>query len=143
MKIVCAWCQEEGLNTVLGEREPISDTTETHGICGRHSEKLLEQLPSGSFPGIRILFVVRVTETGVYDHLTRSFAGLSDVAVITDRRKGERRRAVNDALIERRRANRRLRQVQFSSLGYLVVRFGPERETGFGREPAGKLRTWR
>lgn len=70
----------------------------------------------------------------MYDHLTRSFAGLSDVAVITDRRKGERRRAVNDALIERRRANRRLRQVQFSSLGYLVVRFGPERERGLGRE---------
>lgn len=127
MRIVCAWCQEEGLNTILGEREPISDTTETHGICGRHSEKVLEQLPSGSFPGVRVLFVVRVTETGVYDHLIRAFAGFPDIAVITDRRKSERRKARSGVPTERRRTNRRLRRTEFSSLGYLLVRFGPER----------------
>jgi len=127
MRIVCAWCKDEGLNSVLGEREPVSDTTDTHGICARHSDKLLEQLPSGSFPGIRILFVVRVTETGVYDHLTRAFAAFPDIAVITDRRKGERRKARNGVLAERRRTHRRLRKTEFSSLGYLLVRFGPER----------------
>ena len=128
MKIVCAWCKQEGQETILGEREPVADTTETHGICDRHSERLLEQVPSRSFPGIRVLFVVRATETEVYDHLTWSFADLPDVAVITDRRKGERRRAGSDVPIERRRTNRRLRKAQFSGLGYLVVRFGPEHE---------------
>lgn len=141
MRIVCAWCQEEGLNTVLGEREPVSDTTETHGICGRHSEKLLEQLPSGSFPGIRILFIVRATETGVYDHLTRAFAGFPDIAVMIDRRKGERRQARGNAPADRRRINRRLRKTEFSSLGYLLVRFGPERKAWLAGEPSGKFRT--
>jgi len=127
MRIVCAWCKDEGLNSVLGEREPVSDTTDTHGICARHSDKLLEQLPSGSFPGIRILFVVRVTEAAVYDHLTQAFAGFPDIAVITDRRKGERRTERSAVPAERRRTNRRLRKTEFSSLGYLLVRFGPER----------------
>ena len=127
MRIVCAWCKDEGLNSVLGEREPVSDTTDTHGICARHSDKLLEQLPSGSFPGIRILFVVRVTEAAVYDHLIQAFAGFPDIAVITDRRKGERRTERSAVPAERRRTNRRLRTTEFSSLGYLLVRFGPER----------------
>jgi hypothetical protein len=142
MKIVCAWCKQEGQETILGEREPITDATETHSICARHSEKLLQQVPSRSFPGIRVLFVVRATETVVYDHLTRSCAGLADVAVIRDRRVAERRQASREVPTERRGINRRVRKARFSSLGYLVVRFGPEHEMGLaegtGREaPSG------
>jgi hypothetical protein len=136
MRVVCAWCQKEGLDTVLGEREPVDDATETHSICARHSEKLLEQLPSRSFPGTRVLFIVRATETLLYDHLTRAFAGFPDIAVIRDRRVAERRRTSRAVPADRRSVNRRIRKARFLSLGYLVVRFGPEHEPGSrGRQP--------
>ena len=139
MRVVCAWCKQEGRDALLGECEPVDDKTETHGICARHSKKLVEQLPSVSFPGIRVLFVVRRAETVLYDHLTRSFAALPDVTVMLDRRAGERRRSPGDVGIERRRTNRRIRKAQFSSLGYLVVRFGPEHEGRFTMDALGKL----
>lgn len=135
MRVVCAWCKQEGRDGLLGECEPFDDTTETHGICVRHSEKLLEQLPSVTFPGVRILFVVRRAESGLYDHLTRSFTGLPYVTVMLDRRERERRKAPGAVAMERRRANRRIRRARFSSLGYLVVRFGPERQGPFTMEP--------
>ncbi len=40
MKVVCAWCQEEGRGAVLGEKEPDDDTV-THGICDDHAVRLL------------------------------------------------------------------------------------------------------
>ena len=141
MKVVCAWCQKEGVDALLGESEPLEDTTETHTICARHREKLVERLPSVSFPGIRLLLVVRREETALYEHLVRSFAELSDVKVIVDRRQSERRKAPRDASIERRRRNRRIRGVEFSNLGYLVVRFGPEHETSLGRAGPGTSTT--
>ena len=140
MKVVCAWCQQEGRTGVLGQREPIDDPTETHGVCSVHSERLLEQLPSPSFPGVRMLLVVRRTETALYDHLTRSLAPLSDVAVILDRRLRERRQTPADPASERRQTNRRIRTSPFSSLGYLVVRFGPERRSAVGLQSLRKLR---
>jgi len=130
MRVVCAWCHQEGRAVILGEREPLADTTETHGICSRHSEKLLEQLPSRSFPGTRLLLVLRPAETALHHYLTRAFAGLPDVEVIRDRRQGERREAPSDVSIERRRVNRRIRHADFSSLGYLTVRFGTKLEAG-------------
>ncbi len=130
MRVVCAWCKQEGRTVVLREREPLAEATETHGICSRHSEQLLEQLPSRSFPGIRLLLVARPTETALHHYLTRAFAGLPDVKVIHDRRQGERREAQSDVSTERRRADRRLRHAEFSSLGYLTVRFGTKHEPG-------------
>lgn len=126
MKIVCAWCKQEGREALLGEREPIDDPIETHSICARHSSKLLEELPSPSFPGVRLLFVVRPAEAPLYEHLTRAFAGLSDVRVIMDRRQGERRKVDSTVGADRRQTNRRVRRAEFSSLGYLTVRFGRE-----------------
>ena len=130
MRVVCAWCKQEGRAIVLGEREPLADPTETHGICSRHSENLLEQLPSRSFPGVRLLVVARPTETTLHHYLARAFAGLPDVKVIRDRRLGERRGAPSDVAVERRCANRRLRYAEFSSLGYLTVRFGTKHKAG-------------
>jgi hypothetical protein len=124
MKIVCAWCKQEGREALLGECEPLDDPSETHGICARHAEKVIEQLRSVSFPGIRVLFVVRHTETTLYDQLRRSFEELADVAVILDRRRGERRQAARGVGVERHRTTRRVRKAQFSALGYYVVRFG-------------------
>jgi hypothetical protein len=127
MRVVCAWCKQEGRDALLGECEPFDDKTETSGICIRHCEKMVEQLPSVTFPGIRILFVVRRTEATLYHHLTQLLVELPDVAVILDRRQRERRETRSAAATERRRSNRRLRGARFSSLGYLVVRFRPRR----------------
>jgi hypothetical protein len=127
MKVVCAWCKHEGRSGFLGECEPFDDVSETHGICARHSQSMMEQLPSMSFPGIRVLIVVHHSDTALYHHLTRSFASLRDVAVILDRRENERRKMPNEGDLERRRANRRIRRSEFSSLGYYVVRFGARR----------------
>jgi hypothetical protein len=140
MKIVCAWCQQEGRSGVLGEREPFDDPAETHGVCAVHAERLVEQLPSASFPGIRMLIVVGRTETSLFDHLTRSLAPLSDVAVIVDRRLSERRQTLSQPAIERRRAARRVRTSPFSSLGYLVVRFGAKRGDAASVPPVRRLR---
>jgi len=128
MKIVCAWCKEEGRGVVLGEREPLEDTTETHTICARHRAKLLEELPSPSFPGIRLLLVLHPTENSLHRYLNRALAGLPYVKVIRDRRQREQSETLSDASNGRRRANRRLRRAEFSSLGYLIVRFGTTHE---------------
>ena len=49
MKVVCAWCLQEGKPGDLGEREPLEDGGLTHSICGGHRDQLLEDLPSRSF----------------------------------------------------------------------------------------------
>lgn len=36
MKIVCAWCEHEGLPSRLGEKAPFGDARETHGLCPKH-----------------------------------------------------------------------------------------------------------
>jgi hypothetical protein len=140
MKVVCAWCKQEGRSAVLGEREPFDDPTETHGVCSVHSAKLMEQLPSASFPGIRMLIVVRKTEIDLFHHLTRSFATVPGVQVILDRRQDERRKTPGQVVNERRRTDRRIRKSQFSGLGYLIVRFGPKHQEAFTLPPARKLR---
>jgi hypothetical protein len=140
MKVVCAWCQQEGRSGVIGEREPVDDPTETHGVCAVHAERLLEQLPSMSFPGIRMLIVVRRTESGLYDHLSRALGPLADVAVILDRRQRDRRQTPGTPETERRRGDRRVRTSPFSSLGYLSVRFGARRQGAGGLPPVRRLR---
>jgi hypothetical protein len=140
MKIVCAWCKQEGRSAILGEREPFDDPTETHGVCSVHSAKLMEQLPSASFPGVRMLVVVRKTETELFEHLTRSFAGVPNVAVILDRRHEERRQTPGDVDRERRQTERRIRKSQFSGLGYFIVRFGVRHQEAFTLPPVRKLR---
>jgi hypothetical protein len=36
MKIACSWCRQEGKSEILGEKAPLGDVRETHGICGIH-----------------------------------------------------------------------------------------------------------
>lgn len=138
MKIVCAWCKAEGRGVVLGEREPFDDPTETHTICSRHRAKLLEELPAPSFPGIRLLLVLRPAEAALHRYLNRTLVGLPYVKVIRDRRKDESPEAPSDGSNGRHRANRRLRNAEFSSLGYLIVRFGTTHEAvvELRRDPA-------
>jgi hypothetical protein len=44
MKLICAWCQQEGVPAFLCEVEPLDDLTETHGICARHRFEVLQEL---------------------------------------------------------------------------------------------------
>ena len=124
MRVTCAWCQREGQPASLGERAPLDDPAETHGICRRHTLDLLDRLPSRSFPGVRLLLVVSSRESGLYEHLQRELAGVSGVQVMLERRRGERRLAPQSVPDEQRRIERRLRQGEVSALGYTVIRFG-------------------
>ena len=36
MKIVCSWCRREGKVEFVGEKAPLDDARETHGICSVH-----------------------------------------------------------------------------------------------------------
>ena len=38
MKIVCSWCRQEGKNELVGEKAPLDDARETHGICVAHRD---------------------------------------------------------------------------------------------------------
>jgi hypothetical protein len=36
MKIICSWCRQEGVTSLVGEKPPLDDARETHGICVFH-----------------------------------------------------------------------------------------------------------
>lgn len=36
MTIICSWCRLEGCSGIVGEKAPLEDPRETHGICVRH-----------------------------------------------------------------------------------------------------------
>jgi hypothetical protein len=127
----------EGKPGLLGERAPLDDPTETHGICRTHLQQFLATLPSQSFPGVEMLIVVEPAETSLLDYLERRFAGVRGVRVIRDRRRGDRRAASptdepppgDEA---RREQERRLRPDEPSPLGYTIFRFRPG-EPGRGK----------
>jgi hypothetical protein len=40
MKIVCSWCRREGIAEIVGEKAPLDDARETHGICVNHRREV-------------------------------------------------------------------------------------------------------
>jgi 4-hydroxy-2-oxoheptanedioate aldolase len=36
VKIVCAWCADEGRPAIIGEKEPLDEPDETIGVCKWH-----------------------------------------------------------------------------------------------------------
>jgi hypothetical protein len=122
MKIICAWCERDGSPAFLGEREPLDDPSFTHGICPRHMAQVLGSLPSGSFPGVKLLVIVRPSDRALFEHLLWATSGVPDIRAIMERRQGERRRRAEAAVNERRGRQRRLMQGQVSALGYTMVR---------------------
>jgi len=40
MKIVCSWCRQEGKKDLMGEKAPLKDERETHGICAIHRHEV-------------------------------------------------------------------------------------------------------
>ena len=132
MRIVCAWCERDGAPALLGEREPLDDLTITHGICPRHLTQLLGTMPSGSFPGVELLVIVRPSDRALFEHLLWATSGVPDIRAIMERRLGERRRRIETSVSERRERERRLILGQVSAMGYTMVRL---RKTS-GRSPA-------
>ena len=123
MRVICAWCQQEGRSGLLRVREPLDDATETHGICERHQQEVFEAFPSASFPGTRWLFIVPSGDQEAYAHLVKLLQAVSGATVILDRRVGERRRGRERATPDRRRLDRRVRRPEKNALGYALVRF--------------------
>jgi len=127
MYVLCAWCNREGQFGYLGEREPLDNPLPTHGLCPAHKTKLLESLPSQSFPEVEVLIVVRRDCLASYERLSRLFEGTTRAKVILDRRVADRRVASNQEWPERRRfRRRRIREGRTSPFDdFLVVRFTP------------------
>lgn len=125
MRVVCAWCQHEGRPYLLRVGEPLDDTGETHGICDRHQQAILEMFPSTSFPLTRWLFIVSAEHSGSYEHLSIVMRDVPGTTVILDRRREERRRGGGPRTPDRRRAERRIRRPERNGLGYTLVRFAP------------------
>lgn len=126
MRVTCAWCQHEGRPAVLGERAPLEDPAETHGICRRHTLDLLDRMPSRSFPGVRLLLVVSAQQTALYEHLQRELAGVGGVKVMLDRRRGDRKAEEQTVAEALGGLDRRIRQGEVSALGYTIIRFGKD-----------------
>src|SRR5687767_5939527 len=117
MRVICAWCQQEGRSGLLRVREPLDDPTETHGICERHQQAVFEGFPSVSFPSTRWLFIVPAADVGRYKHLEALLRDVPGATVIIDRRRGDRRQAPRTATPDRRKLDRRIRRPTPSSLG--------------------------
>src|SRR2546430_16265717 len=92
MRVVCAWCQEEGRSRLLRVGEPLEDTSETHGICNRHQQGIFEMFPSRSFPSTRWLFIMSSDDARAYSHLVAVVCDISGVTRIMGGRTGGGRR---------------------------------------------------
>src|SRR5205085_4754597 len=122
MRVICAWCQREGRSWLLRIGEPIDDTSETHGICDRHQQAMLEMFPSRSFPSTRWLLIVSPGEPAAYSHLTTVMRGVEGVTVIGDRRAADRRRGGHRPAIELRQGDPPVRRPEQSRPGNILVR---------------------
>jgi len=124
MRAICAWCQREGAPALLGEREPVDDPTETHGICDRHRRAVLIDLYARSHAGVQLLLIIAPEEAKLHRYLMQSFSGVKGIEVIVDRRRGDRRREAQPYSNDRRAGDRRIHTPRSHGLGYQTVRFG-------------------
>jgi len=44
MKVICAWCEQEGKETLIGEAGLYDRPMTSHGICEAHKKVLLTQI---------------------------------------------------------------------------------------------------
>jgi hypothetical protein len=79
MVTVCAWCQK-----YMGSKEPISDPSVSHGICRDCGDReSLDDAP------VLVVSRERVEAIPMLQSLLR---GAPEIAIVVDRRGGERRR---------------------------------------------------
>ena len=79
----------------------------------------------------RHLFIVSRSETSLYQYLIERFIDDSNVEIILDRRRGQRRHRAQQGLPERRQADRRTHpevdlELQSRSLAILTLPNNPE-----------------
>jgi hypothetical protein len=122
VKVICAWCVEEGRSGHLGDKKPLDDPAITHGICTWHGERLLETLPSVTYPELDVLVVVPPRESALYAYLQDAVANLRGVIVILERRQCCDRRRERRGLDDLRGVTRRKRRGR-SLPGCTLVRF--------------------
>lgn len=44
MKLICAWCRKEGKPALMADKEPLDDSSESHGLCPDHRKQVEEEL---------------------------------------------------------------------------------------------------
>jgi hypothetical protein len=120
---ICSWCRTEGSPADLGEREPLDDPSETHGLCQRHLTELLAAARARPLAGLRMLIVVKNGDRSLYDYLSRSMTEVEGVHVMVDGRLGDRRRVARPVRGERRQGDRRHSRGIVDSMGCTFVRF--------------------
>ena len=54
MTVVCAWCQQQGRTTVLGEKEPLDWAVVSHGICEEHAQAFLAEVRATKTAGFSL-----------------------------------------------------------------------------------------
>jgi hypothetical protein len=86
MTIVCSWCRGEGLAGIVGEKAPLDDRRETHGICTSHrlSEQARWHSPATGLNDARNR-IGPDKEWPVGGHLTPLWIGLKNLARKTRR----------------------------------------------------------
>jgi len=84
MVTVCAWCQR-----YLGSKEPYHDPGVSHGICA----PCVERQAAAHAP----VLVVSPARAGTIPLLQSLLRGAPDVAIVVDRRSGERRHGLEGA----------------------------------------------
>jgi hypothetical protein len=75
MKLICAWCQQEGVPAFLCEVEPLNDPTETHGICARHRFEVLQELDNSQIAHAAVVQEAAAAEADDQALLGRWIAG--------------------------------------------------------------------
>jgi hypothetical protein len=55
MRVVCSYCEKEGVPALIREKDPLDDPRITHGICRRHQVQVREEVEAlwGHLPGRR------------------------------------------------------------------------------------------
>lgn len=43
MKVYCAWCEKAGRDPYMGEKEPLHDSSISHGLCQRCEDDMMQQ----------------------------------------------------------------------------------------------------
>jgi hypothetical protein len=124
VKAICSWCQAEGMPADLGDREPLEDLGETHGLCQRHLSLLLAEARPQSASAIRLLIVVDTGDLSLYEHLTLAMVEVAGVTVLMDRRHSERRGWARWVARDRRQVARRRPRSVLQSMACTFVRLG-------------------
>jgi hypothetical protein len=66
MKIICSWCRHEGKPELVGEKVPLDDARETHGICLAHRHTVEARWQASTYTALR-----SGAQTGLYSSLFR------------------------------------------------------------------------